>query len=70
MYEHGRWQGKEAREVAARPVPSGAGFDDADEVETLILTVSTIDDPGNDWELWEAFNTQGDRIAIRKRFVY
>lgn len=70
MNEYRRWQGKDAREIAARPVPSGAGFDDIGEVEILILTVSTIDDPGNDWELWEAFDAQGNRIAIRKRFVY
>jgi hypothetical protein len=53
--------GAEARKMAAEPRPFGAGLSPeiAANVERLELWYSTLDDLGDDWCEWKAYNELG-----------
>ena len=65
MYLHSKHAGEAARRVAAGDVPFGMGLAQFDEVETVEVWVTSLNDPGEDRTEFRAFNKAGEKVADR-----
>lgn len=65
MYLHSKHTGPAARRVAAEDPPFGVGMVRFDEVETVEVWVTSLDEPGEDRTEFRAFNKAGEKVAHR-----
>jgi len=68
MYLSATMQGDDARTLAARPRPLGPGMDTDTVARTATLEVwcSSIDDPGEDFCLFRAFDVEARLVAASR----